>query len=666
MAERGGERIGQQFGNYHLTRFLGQGGFADVYQGEHTFLRTQAAIKILRAQLTQDEQEGFLREARIIAHLVHPNIIRVLDFGMQGDLPFLVMDYAPNGSLREHHSRGTRLALETVITYVKQLASALQYAHDEKLIHRDVKPENMLVGRNGEILLGDFGISVVAQSTHSQRTQEVVGSVPYMAPEQLQGRPRPSSDQYALGVVVYEWLCGDRPFQGSFTEIYGQHLLAPPPPLRTKNPTLSPDVEAVVMTALAKDPHQRFGTIRAFATALEQAASQPRMFAAATPPPPPLAPTVPAQPALAASPLQTMAPQPSPHAPTEQVITEAPVPVPQAATARPHISRRVVLAGLGAGALAVAGGVTWYVIAHHYPPQGTLIYTYALHNDIINSIAWNGERIVSGSQDDTVQVWDATTGNNVHIYRNNDQTINGVAWSPDGSRVAFASDDGTVQIWNLSASRPSITYPGHKHGSSGRALTVAWSPDGQYIASGGDDGTAQVWHASSGAHIYTYPGHSNNSTSVNSVAWSPDGTRIASGADDDTVQVWDALTGKHAYPYKGHLNTVYSVAWSPDGTRIASAGADKSVQVWNPSAPGQQIVYTKHTDSVNSVAWSSDSQHIASASADKTVQVWNPATSGSAYIYKHHTASVNTVVWGDSHRVASAGEDKTVQVWEGV
>jgi serine/threonine protein kinase len=262
---------GQQIGNYRLIQLLGHGGFSDVYLGEHIYLKTQAAIKVLQMQLATDERENFLNEARTIAHLIHPNIIRVLDFGVQGYTPFLVMDYAPNGTLRQRHANGTRLPFTTIVSYVQQVTSALQYAHKQNFIHRDVKPGNMLIGRQGEILLSDFGIALVAQSTHSQTTQDTVGTVAYMAPEQIEGKPRPASDQYALGIVVYEWLCGERPFRGSLTEIITQQLSSAPPPLHARSPEISLEVEEAVMTALAKDPHERFATVQAFARALEQA-----------------------------------------------------------------------------------------------------------------------------------------------------------------------------------------------------------------------------------------------------------------------------------------------------------------------------------------------------------------------------------------------------------
>src|SRR3989440_4111720 len=209
------DRVGQQLGNYQLMRLLGEGGFAEVYLGEHIHLGTQAAIKVLHTQLTSDDVDKFRTEARTIARLIHPHIVRVLEFGVQGKTPFLVMDYAPYGTLRQRHPKGVTLPLPLIVTYVKQVADALQYAHDEKLIHRDIKPENMLLGRRNEILLSDFGIAQVAQSTLFEKTQPMAGTVAYMAPEQLHGRARFASDQYALGIIVYEWLSGNRPFQGS-------------------------------------------------------------------------------------------------------------------------------------------------------------------------------------------------------------------------------------------------------------------------------------------------------------------------------------------------------------------------------------------------------------------------------------------------------------------
>ena len=283
------DRVGQQFGNYRLVARLGQGGFAEVYLGQHVRLNLQAAIKVLYTHLTGQETAHFQQEAETIATLMHPSIVRILDYDVQDGVPFLVMDYAPGGSLRRRHPKGSVLLVPQIVSYVKQVASSLQYAHERKFIHRDVKPENMLVGRHEEVLLSDFGLAALAHSSASLSTQEAMGTLPYMAPEQIEGHPRPASDQYALGVVVYEWLCGSRPFEGSPTEVMVQQLTMPPPPLHERVPTIPPGLEQVVLRAMAKDPKQRFASVHDFATALQRAVQG--SISAPTVPPLPPAPT---------------------------------------------------------------------------------------------------------------------------------------------------------------------------------------------------------------------------------------------------------------------------------------------------------------------------------------------------------------------------------------
>src|SRR5581483_367768 len=181
MADHRGKAVGQQLGNYRLVRLLGSGGFADVYLGEHLHLGTAAAIKVLRTRMAGDEIAIFLKEARTIARLVHPHIIRVLDFAVEGMSPFLVMDYVPGGSLRQKHPRGVAVPLTTVVDYVKQVADALHYAHENKVVQRDVKPENMLIDQYGKIVLSDFGVASIAHSTESQTVVELAGTIAYIA-----------------------------------------------------------------------------------------------------------------------------------------------------------------------------------------------------------------------------------------------------------------------------------------------------------------------------------------------------------------------------------------------------------------------------------------------------------------------------------------------------
>ncbi|GER88979.1 hypothetical protein KDW_31410 [Dictyobacter vulcani] len=265
----------RQIGNYKLCQLIGHGGFADVYLGEHLFLQRQAAIKLLQTRFADPLAiENFQREAQLIAQFNHPHIVRVLEFGLSEQLPYLVMEYAPHGTLRERHAQGTRLSLETILSYVTQIGAAIQYAHDQRLVHRDIKPANILLDQNNKLLLSDFGIALL-QETVQQSTKAAIGTIAYMAPEQLQGKPCAASDQYALAIMIYEWISGKVPFQGSTTEVCTQHLCTLPPSLREAVPTLPLEVEKIIFKALAKEPDHRYANIHTFVQTFTEAIHSP-------------------------------------------------------------------------------------------------------------------------------------------------------------------------------------------------------------------------------------------------------------------------------------------------------------------------------------------------------------------------------------------------------
>lgn len=559
-----GNRVGQHLGHYRLTRLLGQGGFAEVYLAEHLHLGTEAAIKVLYTHLVSaDEVEAFRTEARTIARLKHPNIIRVFDFGLEEGIPYLVMDYFSAGTLRQRYPKGSRLDLATIITYVKQVAAALHYAHECKLIHRDVKPENMLLGEHSEVVLSDFGIAIVAQSSRDGHALDTVGTISYMAPEQIRAHPRPASDQYALGVVVYEWLTGERPFTGSFTEIAAKQCTVSPPPLRQTLPGISPRLEQVIFTALAKDPKERFASVLAFATALEQASIIEPAFILTVPPLPPGQPTqqsqlqtkeivkpenVEALPVVleppAIRPSAFVVPPPSNSSITLPNRANSTSTVKASPLLRRRFSRRIIVAGLAVLTVA-GGGVGWWAstsTSTHVTPIEKKLYTYRGHSDVVRAVAWSpdGRRIASGSGDRTVQVWDASTGAHVYTYQGQ-FGVNTVAWSPNGTRIVSGSEDSTVQIWDANTGTLSDTY----QEDSDAVFAAAWSPDGTRIALANANGNVQVWDVSTGALLYTYKGLSGTAYTV---VWSPDGRRMASsGSDEHTMQVWDASTGTRLY-----------------------------------------------------------------------------------------------------------------------
>ncbi len=265
------DRVKDHFGNYQLVQLLGKGGYAEVYLGKHRYLNSYAALKVLYATLKPDNEHKFLSEAQRLVDLRHANIVHLLDFGIESGTPVLIMDYAPNGSLRQRYPHGMQMPLTTIVDSVAQIAAALQYAHNHNVIHRDVKPENILLDADNRLLLSDFGLSLLAPSPQQLSTQDPAGTPRYMAPEQLRGKPCFASDQYALAVMVYEWLCGELPFRGNLWEIWYQHMHTDPPPLRVTRPELPLMLEQIVLRALAKKPQDRFVSIQAFALALTRA-----------------------------------------------------------------------------------------------------------------------------------------------------------------------------------------------------------------------------------------------------------------------------------------------------------------------------------------------------------------------------------------------------------
>lgn len=578
--------LGHQFGNYRLLKLLGDGGFAEVYLGEHIHLGTHAAIKVLTTKLAEDEIEQFRNEARTMIDLKHPNVMRVHDFGFVDRVPFIVMDYAPGGPLHKIHPRGTPLPLSIVLNYVKQISAALQYIHDQHLIHRDLKPENLLLGKHNEILLSDFGIAAVAHSTRSLNTQDGSGTIHYMSPEQIQGKPRTISDQYSLGIVIYEWLCGRRPFTGTYWEVATQHLSAPPPPLRKWVPTIPSAVEEVVMTALAKDPKKRFEAIQAFSNAFEAAAKP-----------------------LPGTKLYTY------HG-------------------HPHDSIGAVawspdsncIASVHGSALRVWNAFNGDELFTSYPFGG--ISVKWMHDKALIALGSHGnskEELMRALEDPElvdlamkaaeIQVWNIYTGKKIFVYKGEQGVYSDIDWSPDRKFLAAANFLGRIHVWDAINGNTIFNYDGHYQNSS----SLAWLPDGKYIASSASNGEIRVWDFTNGKIHFLYKKHS---AWVRSIAVSPSKKYIVSASIDGTVQVWDVVTGATLFIYRGHTGSVLEAIWSPDSRLIASAGEDGTIQIWDATNGNKLFTYIGHTQSVYSLAWSPNGEYIASVGLDKTVQIW--------------------------------------------
>jgi eukaryotic-like serine/threonine-protein kinase len=696
---------GQQIGQYQIVEVLTPTRFGHIYLGWHMHQSIQVLIEGLLTPLLDEFKEDFLKGAHALKNVEHPHILRVRDMGVHQHYPFLVTDYLSYRTFNQVYAPKSTQPLMSLLPHLKQIASALQYAHSQNILHGDIRPENILLSANNPVLLRGFLLEAIKQNCGrlNYRGVEAVehDAMIYAAPEQIQGHISSASDQYALGVLIYELLCGKAPFTGSSVEIAFQKIHAPASSLRQKEPNLvSPEVERVVMKALEKEPERRFPDVQAFINTLEQEQNQsPRNLESVapmqptviiTPPPvspPVMPPTAPIgfsaiAPASKVPPPSFLAEKPqTPDIPTIRVrpqmgatplggppgvplgqvslefqkTTSKQLPPPSEPLARrpasASVTRRVFF-GVGLVGIAASGGAGgWYLLSqrfsHAAPP------------------------VVSSN---TGSAATQTTINNQKglIFTGHLASVNAVAWSPDGKFIASASDDTFVQIFESATGTRRIIYKGHTE----EVAAVAWSPDGQFIASAGQDQTVQIWNAASGGTpLFTYKGHTDR---VNSVSWSSDGHLLASGSDDKSVQVWQASSGDRTFTFLGHTAGILCVGWQPNGSSVASSSWDSTLRDWATiqhgdhfNAGDQIFKYGGHgNNEVYALAWSPDSNFIVSAGADQTVQISNGddgtprPPSFTDHQRKDHVNRVFAVSWSpDGTSIASGDEDGNVYVW---
>ena len=283
------------------------------------------------------------------------------------------------------------------------------------------------------------------------------------------------------------------------------------------------------------------------------------------------------------------------------------------------------------------------------------------HSNSVNSVAFSpdGRQILSGSYDRTIKLWDAATGREIRTFTGHSAAVWSVGFSPEGTRIVSGSGDYTIKLWDAATGREIRTFTGH----SGSVYSARFSPEGTRIVSGSYDRTIKLWEVSTGREIRTLSGHSG---SVLSVAFSPDGTRIVSGSGDYTIKLWDTATGREIRTFSGHSGSVISVAFSPDGTRIVSGSWDKTIKLWD-TATGREIrTFRGHSfsDFANSVAFSLDGNQIVSSSDDKTIKLWDAATIREIRTFRGHSNRVYSAAFSpDGARIVSGSQDTTVRLW---
>jgi WD40 repeat protein len=672
---------------YSIAGQVGTGGFGAVYQAKDTlFTNRFVAVK----EMSQDglgthelaeALAAFEHEALILANLAHPNLPRIHDHFSEHGRSYVVMDFIPGYTLEDYLAKFAKhLSVEDALKIGLQLCSVLDYLHTRKppIVFRDLKPANIMLTADNDAYLIDFGIARHFKPGKAKDTIPL-GSKGYAAPEQYgKAQTTPQTDIYGLGATLHELLTGEDP---SLALFHFEHVKLPNSPIEAQLNTL---LQQMLEMEMSKRPasiavvKQELRDLLARQTAKKLSVSQQK--------------------------------------------------------AQIKIRRRTFLIGL-ASSLAVCGAssaLSVYLFNEQNSSVNSAVhaligstpsssskqvtgkfqadvitrnkalYVYTANQGTISSVAWvpRGQQIASaGTLDSVVRVWDAYTGTPDGFYdangqigvgenqsssisegtalsSSNNQTIDALAWSPDGTQFAAAITNDSVQIWDLVTGTTNFFGPGQPESTN----TLTWSPDGSQIAFVTSNTLIRLYSAATGTFILPYAGHLQP---VLALAWSPDGTRIASGGNDTTVQVWDASSGYLYVTYRGHSGAINAISWSPDGRYIASGGADGRVQVWDAMTGRTLFTYRGHSGEVNAVAWQKEpgpftafGSRIASGGADATVQVWSigkakqasnaqaMTVEGKILLYRGHSAQVLSVSWApDGQHIASGSEDGTVQVW---
>lgn len=644
-------------GKYRLLRPLGKGGGGSVFLGEHADIRRRVAVKVLRGGSSADTLtvERFKREARAAAALDHPNLVRLFDFGVSHGVPYLVMEYAPGKTLQQVLDAGGPLAVPAAVHVATQTAIGLGHAHARGIVHRDVKPFNLMASNEGQVKILDMGLARALDRTEDRLTEQadlgtVAGTIDFMPPEQCSGLGTDErTDIYALGATLFTLLSGRPVFLGTPAEKIAQHQTAAPPALDQLVPIVPPGLARVVEKMLAKRPADRF-------------ASCDEVVAA-------LAPWCPAEPPPlgVTDPLKTVSLRTTRKSSVNWSADDS--------RRTAGWWRRVdwVAAVLVAVGAAFALGV-WAVGPAAGPDLTTGEPAAELqlegHTDIVNELVFtpDGTRLIGIDWSGAICVWDTATGRLIdrRMVRVGGSGTH-VALTPSGRALVCGNDMPTV-AWDLDSGKVDVTYEDR----AGQTWAAYSSPDGARVLIATNTSVA-VRDAATTELVREFD---LRMECVWDAAFSPDGRRVAvSGREADpgrgVIAVFDAATGECVHRLYGHKNDVRWVGYSPDGTKLASGGFDNGICVWDLATGACEREFTDANLYVERVDHLPNGNLLSVSACDhnlpephtSVVSVWNSSRPQSTPVWTRTFPGRATTVTYSPAAGLYAVANKSKQVW---
>jgi len=665
-------------GRYRVMRLLSNNsGFGTVY--EAFYQNTPKILKVLKRDRSENPKvlNLFRKEAEVLSRLDHPGVPLVEEDGYfvyrpqnyEGALHCIVMEKIDGPNLLQwmqqqgNHPIGERQAFQ----WLFQLTEILRRVHQHNYFHRDIKPENAMLRASGQLVLVDFGAAREMSQTYLAQVGSLgvttISSAGYTPPEQEQGQAVPQSDFYALGRTIIFLLTGRSP---SDPAMYDPMLNAFN--WRPYATQLSPEFADLLDSLISPRVIDRPKTAQEILDRLHQISLNQFTHQGNL------------NPLLAETSL-------SPGSTTQPSGFQLP----------DHLKQQPIATNTGNAASVtywtwlIAGGVTLAAIAliglglmgrqrsqspqtaqnptENLGPEGPaaaipeiraqLLRTFPAHRSSINDLRLLSDRrrFVSASADNTIRLWDLSSGEELQTFEGHETFVNAIALSPDEKTLYSGSADGAIFAWDAETGAKKGEFTGH----AGPVNTLHRNPDGQRLVSGASDGTIKIWDTDTQALVNTLEGHNG---AINALVITDNGQWIISGGTDRTIRIWDLQTGEELDILEGHDSYINAIAVSPDGRFLFSASADKTLKRWDLETGEVLDTLIGHTSYVNVLTMSRDGQTVTSGSADETVRAWDVATGNLRAVYTGFGMPVDHIILPADEQLATASREMpAIKAW---